>query len=317
MIAARQRRMHGFGVTLHTNKNPSAWSRLLLLALLLACGGSSAQIAASDALLARFSTVREQAARNVFDRPLYLLSTEAADRQQADVYALIDHPFDEVRQTLSGADRWCGVLILHLNVKYCRASNAAARTTLDVGIGRKFDQPLSDVYWVAFDYRVASTGDDYLDISLQAPAGPMNTKDFSIRVEAAAYAEHRTLLHMSYGYSFGTIARWAMQAYLATIGSDKVGFSVVGQSAGGAPVRIGGVRGVLERNTMRYYLAIESYLGAQALPAPQRLDKSVQDWFSATERYAQQLHEIDRDAYVEMKLREARRQETEPPSRRN
>jgi hypothetical protein len=72
-----------------------------------------------------------------------------------------------------------------------------------------------------------------------------------------------------------------------------------------------GVRGVVERNTLRYYLAIDAFLEAQALPAPQQLQASLQGWFTATERYAQQLHEVDRDTYVGMKLREVQRQRTQ------
>ena len=54
---------------------------------------------------------------------------------------------------------------------------------------------------------------------------------------------------------------------LATLGRDKVGFSVVGRAADGRPVHVEGLRGAVERNTLRYYLAVESYLGALALPA--------------------------------------------------
>jgi hypothetical protein len=74
---------------------------------------------------------------------------------------------------------------------------------------------------------------------------------------------------------------------------------------------VGGLRGVLERNTVRYYLAIEAYLGAQSLPAAQQTQKSLQDWFDATERYAEQLHELSRDEYLVMKQRELQRQATE------
>ena len=59
-----------------------------------------------------------------------------------------------------------------------------------------------------------------------------------------------------------------MQGYLATIGRDKVGFSIVGSRADGQPVYVHGTRGVIERNTMRYYVAIEAYLSTMALPPP-------------------------------------------------
>jgi hypothetical protein len=91
----------------------------------------------------------------------------------------------------------------------------------------------------------------------------------------------------------------------------------VGRRSDGQPIYIGGVRGVLERNTMRYYLGVETVLAAaEPLPASLRLSQSSQslrDWFVATERYPLQLHEIDSDTYLQMKLRQLHRQETEPP----
>ena len=70
------------------------------------------------------------------------------------------------------------------------------------------------------------------------------------------------------------------------------------------------MHGMLERNTMRYYLAVEAYLGA---PGKQQLTQRLQDWFTATERYPEQLHELERQAYIEMKLRETSRQNNALP----
>jgi hypothetical protein len=293
------------------------WGKVLLLALCLGCVGSSAQTASPDALRARFATVRAHTDRNIFDRPLYLQSSESSDLLQGEIFALVDYNYDDVRHVLVQAEHWCGILILHLNVKYCRASSIAGHDALDVGIGRKVDQPLWAVNWVMFAYHVESAGNDYFSVALQAPTGPLSTRNLRILMEAVPFEDHRSLLHMTYGYSYGQAARWAMKGYLATIGSAKLGFSVIGRSADGQVIRADGARGVLERNTMRYYLAVEAYLAARRLPASQQIQQSLRDWFTATERYPQQLHEIDRDAYIDMKLRELRRQETDdPPARR-
>jgi hypothetical protein len=99
----------------------------------------------------------------------------------------------------------------------------------------------------------------------------------------------------------------AMQAYLATVGSAKIGFTVVEKRPDGAPVHIGGVRGVVERNTMRYYLAIDAYLASLALPAAQQVERRLRDWFASTERYAPQLHEMNEADYLAMKRREIAR----------
>ncbi|HEX5611218.1 MAG TPA: hypothetical protein VFX67_01090, partial [Burkholderiales bacterium] len=75
---------------------------------------------------------------------------------------------------------------------------------------------------------------------------------------------------------------------------------------------IGGMRGVIERNSMRYYLAIEAFLGALSEPPPEQLEKRLRDWFAATERYRRQLHEIEQAEYLELKRKEHLRQQAGP-----
>jgi hypothetical protein len=102
----------------------------------------------------------------------------------------------------------------------------------------------------------------------------------------------------------------AMQGYLSTVGSGKVGFSVVDRR-GGQPVYVDNVRGVIERNTMRYYLAIDAYLGSLSAPPQERQERRLRDWFAATERYPRQLHEIDQADYLAMKRKEIQRQQAD------
>jgi len=99
-----------------------------------------------------------------------------------------------------------------------------------------------------------------------------------------------------------------MQGYLATVGASKVGFTVTGNE-GGQPSYIGGVRGVVERNTMRYYLAIDSYLKEMDAAPGDQQERRLRNWFSATERYARQLREVEREDYMEMKRAEIARQQ--------
>ena len=77
----------------------------------------------------------------------------------------------------------------------------------------------------------------------------------------------------------------------------------------GEPRFIGGTRGVVERNTMRYYLAIESFVGALSAPPATRVEKSLRDWFAAIERYPRQLHEMEQGDYLDMKRKEYSRQQ--------
>ena len=95
-----------------------------------------------------------------------------------------------------------------------------------------------------------------------------------------------------------------MKIYLATLGSGKVGFSVTGTDPDGKPIFVGGIRGVIERNTIRYYFAIESYLETLALKPGKRFLARINKWFELTERFPRQLHELDKKDYLEYKQHE-------------
>ena len=271
---------------------------LALFVAFAATGAAHAQDAA--ALHAKFDSLQDKLAHNPYGRPLVLQSTQTSDRLEGEVYARVDQPYPMVQKALQGTDNWCGILILHLNVKMCHAQPAG----LDMALGRKYDQPVDDAYKLHFDYKPVASGADYLRAELTSGDGPLGTKDYRIAVEAAPLDATHTMLHMSYAYGFGFTARVAMNAYLSTAGSDKVGFSVSGTDSDGKPSYVGGVRGLVERNTMRYYLAIDDFVAA---PAPGQLDQRLNTWFDATERYPRQLHEMDKADYLSMKQTEAKR----------
>ena len=290
------------------------FARVVVALLVAAAGAGLAQAQTSSAaLLARHAALRSQLANNAFQRPLYLESSQNAGDQQGDVYAVVEQPFTVVSQSLQGMDNWCELLILHLNVKHCRASGAAAASVLSVSVGKKFDQPLADTYKVNFSYRVLDARPDFLQVKLAAENGPLGTNNYSLVFEAVPLDAQRSFIHMSYSYAYGTAARMAMKVYLNTIGSGKVGFTVTGRQADGQPIYVDGVRGVVERNTMRYYLAIEAYLGSVARPASEQAEKRLRDWFAATERYPLQLRELEQSEYLDMKRKELQRQQDSKP----
>jgi len=276
----------------------------LLQATLVACAALAFAAAAhaqdAAALHARFDALQDRLAHSPYGRPLVLQSTQTSDRLEGEVYARVDQPYPAVQKALQGTDNWCGILILHLNVKMCHAQP----TGLDMALGRKYDQPVDDAYKLHFDYKPVADGPGYQRTELTSGDGPLGTKDYRIAVEVAPLDAGHTMLHMSYAYGFGLAARMAMGAYLSTAGAEKVGFSVTGRDAEGKPSYVGGVRGLVERNTMRYYLAIEDYVAA---PAPAQLEQRLNTWFDATERYPRQLHEMEKADYISMKRIEARR----------
>lgn len=263
----------------------------------------------SDSLKSHYSALRGKLANNQFQRPIYLESSENEETIKGDIYALIQQPYAVVAPALQDIGHWCDILILHLNVKRCIAATPKAGEMLRINIGRKSDQPLSDTYLFEFHYNEVANTSDYLQLELNAEKGPLSTSQYRIALELTGIDVQRSFLHMSYSYSYGTTARVAMLGYLATIGRDKVGFSISQISATGRQIHVGGMRGVIERNTMRYYLAVESYLGALSTPMPERIEKRLNDWYAGVERYPAQLHELERGEYLDMKHSELLRQQ--------
>lgn len=268
-----------------------------------------AQWLGAAALRDKYTSISPQLHQNAFQGPLVLESSEMARRIEGDVYAVLEHPVDEVIGALGSARQWCDVLILHLNTKQCRVlGEGTGAAQLELQIGRKYDEPQAGGSQVVFNFLSDPSVPAYLHVELRAPSGPFDTRDYRIVLEAVALPEdsRRSVLHLYYGVSYGVISHMAMGAYLATVGRDKVGFTTVaGTSQGARPAFIRGMRGVVERNTMRYYLAISVYLNSLSRPAADPAQQRLQDWFTATERFPLQLHEMSRAEYMDMKLRGA------------
>ncbi len=212
------------------------------LALLLGAAASSAIAGDAATLGAKYAQLRDQLRNNNFQRPLHIVSSQSGDTLRGDVYAVLDHPFDDLTVALKDPSDWCDILILPFNTKYCHAVESGGGAVLQVRIGRKFDQPVQDAYRVDFTLRQVAATPEYFESRLNAASGPVGTSDYRIVLAAVPLDKGRTFMHLSYSYGFGVMGRFAMQAYLATAGADKVGFTVAANGAGGQPVYIGGVR---------------------------------------------------------------------------
>ena len=174
-------------------------------------------------------------------------------------------------------------------------------------VGRKIEQPLAATYRIDFDYQLRSVAGDYFSLALVAAAGPLSTRDYRIELEAIPLDGHRAFIHRTYAYAFGMGGRLAMHSYLVTLGRDKLGFTITGQSPQGEPKYVRGPR-VIERNTMRYCLAIDAYLAAMDAAPADRFEKRLRLWYDNTEDYAPHLREMDRDEYLALKRAERARQ---------
>ena len=287
----------------------------VVLAIAFDSGGANAGPEIPDAtdpdaaaLQALHINLAQRLAHNEFGRPLVLESQETPRQVIGDVYAVINSPFDLVSKTFATPRTWCDVLILHLNIKYCGAVPGTNTNRLSVRIGHKGTQDIDDAYALQFGFHLSAARPRYMAALITAPVGPMGTHDYRIELKAVPLADGKSFMRLHYEYSFGAAARLAAQGYLATAGGGKIGFTRVAIGDGKYDY-VRGLRGVVERNTMRYYLAVESYLDSLAQPPGGQFSSRIEHWFDATEGYRLQLHEMDRSAYLSMKQSEYARQQ--------
>ncbi len=290
----------------------SQWTGRTLILFNLFVGLSASAFGATDKnvellLNTKYGGLVVELRSNQFKKPIFLDSIEASNQLRGDIYALIEHPFNEVNAALQLPSNWCDILILHINTKYCKAILRGDGAELRMRIGKKVTQPIEDAYELALGFRVMQSDRNYLSVKLNANEGPMGTRNYRILFEAIPVQANKTFIHLAYSYEYGLTGGLAMKAYLASVGRNKVGFTLTKDPSDIRPHYIKGMRGMVERNTMRYYLAIDSYLNSLSVPVETRTNKRLQDWFTGSEQYPRQLYEISRNAYFIMKQDELKR----------
>lgn len=274
--------------------------RYALLCAAFACGTAHAQDAGT--LRARHAALQEHLSNNPFGRSLHVESSTSGNAQKGEIYAVIEKPYGAVAAALARPAHWCDILTLQVNIKGCEAS----AETLSAFITRNARDPADSAHRMDFRFDVRAKRADYLDVALNARSGPVGTRDYEMRLEAAPLDSRRTFMHMSYAYTLGAMARFAMDAYLAGAGRDKFGFSVVERLTDGSPVYVDGMRGVVERSAMRYYLGVEAFLESPDLEA------RLRHWYAATARHPQLKEVVSAEEYVEIKRKDASAGSTAP-----
>ena len=256
------------------------------------------------ALRSKYDEIKTALHNNAYDMPVYIYSSDKDHRMLGEVYGVIDYPFQATRTALTTPGHWCEIVPQHLNIKACTYQHQDGFCQLTFYTGRKFYEKADDVYQLAYRFALTDDRPDFFHADLSAADGPMGTSDYNIQVEAIPLTEAKTFIHFRYAYTYNYMTQLGMSTYLATLGRDKVGFSEIDKDAQGVPVLVNGVRGIIERNAIRYYLAIQSYLDTLRVEPALRFDARIDRWFALTESHHRQLHELDKEDYSKYKQQE-------------
>lgn len=254
-------------------------------------------------LVENYHALKAKLEKNQFGAPIYLDSKEGQDSVEVDMFGVFNHPFEAVGDALRSPAHWCDITPLHINIKACTSKNVAGQWFVTMYTGRKYYQPPADAKPLQYRFNVVTQSPRYLQLSLVADQGPLYTKDHRMMLEVAQLDADRTFVHLSYTYKYGSMARMAIKTYFATIARDKVGFSLVSDGAGKYHY-IAGVRGSIERNTVRYYLAVETYIDTLNTPQARRFEQRLSRWYDLTSKYPRQLKELEKPEYLAEKRRE-------------
>ena len=235
-----------------------------------------------------------------FGRPMSMSSKAETNAVSGELLAIAERPLRDIAAALHDAASWCAVLVLHINNKGCEVSHGSAGEHIALKVARRYDQPVDRAVELNFAYRMVEATPELLSARLEAARGPFGTSEYLITLHASPAGEGRSLVRLAYAYRQTTLTGWAMDLYLSTFGRGKVGFS--GAHPGtAAPPYVGGVRGILERNLMRYFLAIEAAAATPHATDAEAYKRRLADWFDGTERYPAQLHEVERETYLNLK----------------
>lgn len=256
----------------------------------------------------RYQSLQSELFNNAIGIPITIQSSDQNHTMLGVVYGVMDQPFPAVQQALVSPQAWCDIVPQHLNIKACTDEQVDGICRLTFYSGRKFYEKAQDVYLLPYRFDVTHSEPGYFQTILSADKGPMGTSHYRIEVEAIPLAENKTFLHFRYAYQYNFLTSISMKTYLATLGSGKVGFSVTGKDDTGKPVYVAGIRGVIERNTVRYFFAIQSYLDTLGRQPGERFLARINEWFALTERFPHQLHELDKKDYLAYKQYEHRDQ---------
>lgn len=255
-------------------------------------------------LVEKYRVIEGRLKDNAFHLPLYLEPADSEGQMRGDVYGIIDRPFATVAQVLGMAATWCDIIPLHFNVKACTHRRLDGRYLLTLYSGRKFYEPAESTYRLQYEYVAKCMPGSYCKVTLTAAEGPLDTGDYAFVIEAIPLDSAGTFIHFRYSYRYGVLTSILTAGYFATLGRDKIGFSVTGSNDAGDPAYVKGTQGVIERNSVRYYLAVKAYLDTMDTPQAARFEQRAGYWFDLTDRYRTQLFEMEKAEYLTYKRRE-------------
>ncbi len=258
-----------------------------------------------ESLIDKYHKIEKELEKSMFAIPFYVESSVSKNASRVDIYGTINYPFGTIKNELLVPTNWCEIVLPQPNIRACTYKKMYDTWLLNIYNVDKFSKPLEDAYQMNFEYRVSELQPFYFDIALTAHEGPFHTKDHQFGFEAIPLNKGTTFIHLRYSYNYSALGYFLMKIFVR----GKVGFSVIGTDSDGNPVYVGGPRGSVERSVACYYLAVLAYLDTLEIPAEQRFEKRISQWYDLAALYKKQLLEMEKDEYLTYKRQDRKNQQ--------
>ena len=272
----------------------SALGLALGLALLAPAPADAMRGAQAPGLRAKYAALEPQLRNSQFQGPLYLDSVETRAAARATSMAWSSIPSPASSAALAKPANWCDILILHLNIKYCRGNAGPGYPAGGAGRAAKYDQPVTEASLLAFAWRAVAATPRVPGRRARRPRAARSERatigSCWRRCRSRAAAPSSTWAMRSATAALGQLA---MSTYLATIGRDKVGFTPAARPIGGSRAT-SAEPGAWPSATpcATTWRSTPSWRALSAPPAEQLENAGWRHWFAATEKYPAQLHEM-------------------------
>ena len=267
--------------------------------------GDDSSRSGPEFLLYKYHEIEKELEKNSGPVPFHVESSANKNASQVDIYGIIKYPFEIVQDKLLVPTNWCDIVLPHLNVRACTYKKVNDTWLLNIYNVDKSSEPLEDAYQMKFVYRVSALQPIYFAIALTAHEGPFHTKDHQFGLEAVPLAKDTTFIHFRYSFGYSAFGYFLMKIFVGS----RTGFSIIGTDSDGNPVYTGGMRGLVERDVVYYYLAILAYLDTLNVPSDQRFDMQTSQWYDLTARFKKQLFEMKKEEYLTDKSQDWKNQE--------
>ncbi len=279
---------------------------LFLLAILFLsqpwCGNSYGDdLAEVESLIDKYRKIEKDLEKSPFAVPFHLESSVSRNISLVNIYGTVKYPSGIIENEIQLPANWCDIVMPNIHVRACTSEKVSNTWLLTVYNVNQSSEPIEDAYKMKFEYRVVMQQPGFFKVLLDANKGPFGTKEHRFMIETIALDEGTTLIHFRYAFRYSFLGYLAMKSYFSIFDRGKTGFSAAGIDGEGNISYVTGFRGAIERNVVLYYLGIPAFMDTRDLPAEQRFEQRISQWYDLTTQYKRQFFEIEKEGYLASK----------------